>query len=178
MWLVNIIGVTILFLGFMYFQQITIWTQYSFRLGLVIRKYKVSITSKIPKEIVKKEIVCNNILFKFNSPTKGLFRAFPKPHGLFKSKRKSYYPSMLGEININHSEIAEVSIRIPLSVILISASFFLILFTLTAIIASVEKSFFVIAIFGALFFINYDFEKMDLEDGIKKLVERINSATL
>jgi hypothetical protein len=186
MWIENIVGAIILFLGFMYFQQITTWTPYSFRLGLVIRRYKKPIPGKIPKELIKKEIICNNILFKFNSPTKGFFRAFPKPHGLFSGRRKSYLPSMLGEININRSGIAEVSVRIPLSLILIIASLFLILvgsniegvFTLNAVMASVVKSFLVMAIFGVLFFINSDFEKMDLEGGIKDLVERINNDTL
>ena len=186
MWLENIVGATILILGFMYLQQITTWSPDSFRLGLVIRKYKESFNSKIPKELIKKEIVCNNILFKFTSSTKGFFRVYPKPRGLFQSRRKSYLPSILGEINIHSNGIAEISWRIPLSLILIGTSIFLILvgsnlegvYTLTAILTSVAKSLLVITIFGVLSFIYFGFEKWDLEDGIKELNEKINSDTL
>lgn len=186
MWLENIVGATILILGFMYLQQITTWSPDSFRLGLVIRKYKESFNSKIPKELIKKEIVCNNILFKFTSSTKGFFRVYPKPRGLFQSRRKSYLPSVLGEINIHSNGIAEISWRIPLSLILIGTSIFLILvgsnldsvYTLAAILTSVAKSLLVIAIFGVLSFIYFGFEKWDLEDGIKELNEKINSDTL
>jgi len=109
MWIENITGGLILFLGFMYFQQITTWTPYSFRLGLVIRKYKIPFSGKVSKEFIKKEITCNNIVFKFSSPTRGLFRAYPKLGGFLKSRRKSYLPSMLGEVNINHTGLAEIS---------------------------------------------------------------------
>jgi hypothetical protein len=186
MWLENIVGATILILGFMYLQQITTWSPDSFRLGLVIRKYKESFNSKIPKELIKKEITCNNVLFKFHTSAKGLFRVYPKPRGILQSRRKSYLPSILGEINIHSNGIAEISWRIPLSLMLIGISIFLVLvgsnlegvYTLGVILTSIVKSLFVIAIFGVLSFIYFGYEKWDLEDGIKELNEKINSDTL
>ena len=186
MWLENIVGLAILILGILYLQQISTWSPDSFRLGLVIRKYKESFDSKIPKEFIKKEIVCNNILFKFTSSTKGFFRAYPKFRGFFKSGRKSYFPSVLGEINIHSNGIAEISWRIPLPLIIFGISIFLILvgsnlegiYTLAAILTSLAKSLLIIAIFGFFPLIQFGFEKWDLEDGIKELNEKINSDTL
>jgi hypothetical protein len=183
MWHENIVGTIFFFLGLMYLLQITTWTQYSFRLGLVIRKYKESTSNKLPKELIKKEIICRNILFKFSSPTKGLFRAFPKPYSFFRLKR---FPSILGEINIRSNGVAEISWRIPLSLILIYLLVFLILvgsnldtsYSLSAILISIIKSSIVMLTFGFLPFIYLGYEKWDLEDGIKELNDKINSDTL
>ena len=186
MWLENVVGAIILLLGFMYFQQITTWSPNSFRMGLVIRRYKKSFSIKIPKDLIKKEIICNNVLFKFYAPTKGLFRVYPKPRGILQSRRKSYLPSILGEINIHSNGVAEISWRIPLSLILICLLIFLILvgsnlgesYSINALLPSLVKSLIIVAIFGVLSFLLFGYEKWDLEDGIKELNEKINSVTL
>ena len=159
-------GAVILLLGIMYLRQITSWSPRSFRLGLVIRTYTVSFFRKIPEEIIKTEIVCTHIHFKFNSPTKGLFRAYPKSRGILGHSRKTYLPTILGEINIRSNGVAEINWRIPLSLMLIGFLIFLILvgsnldggYSLYAILSSIAKSLFVTTIF-VLSFIILGYEK-------------------
>ena len=119
MWFLLFIG-----LAFYYLVQITTWTVSSFRRGVVVHQYTVSFPGTIPKEHTNREIVFKNIIFRFISPGTGLFKAHP-PNSLFKYRARNHFPWLLGEVQSSRKGIAQITLRIPLSRILMSLAFFI-----------------------------------------------------
>jgi hypothetical protein len=185
MWLLqSIFELLFIFFGFMYFKQITTLTLYSFRQGIIIYKYREPFSGEIPKELIKQEIRYNDIIFKFNSSNQGIFRTHPNM-SYVRDFRRSYFPSVLGEINLTDNGVAEITLRTPLSLILIW------LVILTALVVSniesvfsinsvgaIVKGVFVMLIIGVIVYIFFDFEKTDLRNGIKILSEHAKNNTL
>jgi hypothetical protein len=147
-----------------------------------VYKYLEQFPAEIPKEFINTEIACSNVTFKFISPNTGLFRAFPQPRPFFsfKSHRKNYFPYLLGEIEINRKGVAQITLRIPLSIILTSLALFI-----TVVTSNIDEKFttnsaffgildgVAIMIFISVFsIIGFFMEKDDLHDGLIMLKKR------
>jgi hypothetical protein len=182
MWFEIIFGLAICYLGFMYLRQITTWTLPSFQQGLVVRKYQEPFPGHIPNELLKQEIVCKNIIFKFDTPRTGLFRAYPR-FAFFKNRRTSYFPSLLGEIEFTSKGIAFITLRFPLSIVLILLVLFVALiisnaegiFTINSVIGSITKVVLVLFLFAVFSILGFVMEKDDLHDAVIMLKEYANS---
>lgn len=185
MWLQYIFGLAICYLGFRYLKQITTWTLPSFRQGIVVHKYTESFSGKIPTELMNREIVFKNIIFRFISPNSGLFKAHP-PLTLFKNRIRNYFPSLLGEVELSDTGMAQITLRIPLPIILISLAFFTALvisniegtFTINSFLLRVLKGGLVMMIFGILFIFGFLIEKEHLHEGFMLLKESAKTGTL
>jgi len=185
MWLQYVFGLAICYLGFMYLKQITTWTLPSFRQGIIAHKFQEPFSGKISKELINREIVFKNIIFRFISPHTGLFKAHP-PLTLFKNRIRNYFPSLLGEVELSPNGVAHITLRIPLSTILIALTVFTALvisniegiFTLSSFLRGVSKGIFVMMIFGVFAVIGFLREKEHLQEGFMMLKESANSGTL
>jgi len=183
--LLDVFVLVIFCFGFMYFIQITTWTLPSFRQGIIVHKYREPFSGKIPKELMNREIALNNIIFKFISQNTGLFKAHP-PLSFFKNTAKSYFPSILGEIDLNHKGVAQITLRIPLSTILIYVALCIALvisniegtFTINSFIPGVLKGGFLTIIFSIFFAFGFFREKEHLHEGVMMLKESVNDGTL
>ena len=172
-------------LAIYYVRQITTWNLPSFRQGIVVLKYKESFSDKIPEVVMNQEIVCKNIIFKFNTPYTGLFRAHPRI-AFLKNRRTSYFPSLLGEIKLNHNGIAQITLRVPWSITLMLLTLFVALvissiegvLTINSTLVGITKSATVMSIFGIVVILGFIMEKGDLQDGVIMLRERAKSNSL
>jgi len=168
-----------------YLRQITTWTLPSFRQGIVIVKYKESFPSNIPEDILNQEILCQNIMFKFNTPNIGLFRVHPK-FALFKRSSYAYFPSLLGEIRLNHKGMAQIALRIPLFTILMSVTLLLVLvitntegvITINSIFASLSELALVMLVVGIIVSLHFIMEISDLKYGVMSLSKRAKTNSL
>jgi len=168
-----------------YFRQITTYTQSSFRQGIVILKYKEPFSDKIPEEVMNQEIICKNIIFRFNTPYTGLFRAYPRG-SMLKNRRTYYLPSLLGEIKLSRKGIAQITLRIPLSITLMLLTLLVasvisstqLGFTINSVLVSVTEVAIAMLIFGIFAIIGYVMEKGDLHDGVIMLRERAKSNSI
>ena len=168
MWFVLLFG-----LALYYLVQITTWTLPSFRWGVVVYKYSVSFSSTIPKELINRETVSKNIIFRFISPSTGLFKAHP-PNFLFKQRARNHLPWLLGEVHLGHKGVAQITLRIPLSKILISLAFFITLIYFFGVLNGFGLAI-LFTVFSAMDFVR---EKENLLEGVMMLNESANTATL
>jgi hypothetical protein len=180
MWFLIFLGLTIYYL-----RQIITWTLPSFRQGIVVHKYIEPFPRKIPKDLINREIDCDNIPFIFISQNKGIFRAnqLQKTFILLKNRRKTYFPSLLGEVELDHKGTAQVTLRIPLPMVLISVALFIVMtisnmkgvLTINSLILGILESGFVMIVLGIFSTIGFFMEKDDLHDGIIILKEYLNT---
>ena len=180
MWLQYIFYLAVGCLGLMYLIQITKWTLPSFRQGIIVRRYQQSFSGKIPKKLLNKEILCENVIFKFDTPSTGLFRTRPRS-SLF---RTGYFPSLLGEINLTNKGIAQITLRISFSKTLILLALYFAIFNF---IFNTERVFpinstlnrvGILLLVGFFSILGFTMEKDDLLEGINIFIERAKSNSL
>lgn len=165
-----------------YLWQITTWTIPSFRKSIVIRKYIVPFSDQIPENILDQEIICKNIIFKFESPNAGLFRAHPLGR-IFRNRRNNYFPTLLGEIKLDPKGVAQITLRIPFPIISMTMILFFALVVsitggaLTADLISTRlpQVVFAVLIFGFLALVSFIMETDDLKDSVMILKDRAKS---
>ncbi|HSG43908.1 MAG TPA: hypothetical protein VLA72_12205 [Anaerolineales bacterium] len=123
---------------------------------------------------MNQEINCKNIIFIFISPHTSLFRAHPKG-GVFRNRRTNYFPSLLGEIKLDHQGKAQITLRVPLSLLLMLFTIFAALVTSNSV--GIKEVVFAILLFGIFAFLSFFMEKSDLQNGVILLRERANTNT-
>jgi hypothetical protein len=164
MWFLLCIG-----LAFYYLIQITTWTVPSFRRGVVVQRYTVSFPSTIPEELTNREIAFKNIIFRFISTGTGLFKAHP-PNTLFKNRARNHFPWLLGEVQLDRKGFAQITLRIPLSKILILLAFFITLIYLFGVPNGSGLTMLFI-VFSIMDFVR---EKENLREGFMTLKEKVS----
>ena len=168
MWFVLFFG-----LALYYLIQITTWTLPSFRRGVIVHKYQATFPSRIPDELTDREIALKNIIFKFISPNIGLFKAHP-PNSLFKNRARNHLPWLLGEVQLSRESIAQITLRIPLSIILILLALFITLIYFFG----VPNGFGLAILFTVFSAMDLVREKENLLEGFMMLQESAKTGTL
>ena len=167
-----------------YLRQITAWTLPSFRRGIVVYRFQNPFSGKIPNELIGREIICKYIIFKFISPSQGLFRSHPR--FLPRSGKTPGFPLLLGEIELDRNDVAQATLRIPLASILIGLTLFLALIisnigatpTINSVFVGIARDMVALLFLGFFFLIGYFAEKADLQEGVIILKERATDGTL
>jgi hypothetical protein len=150
-----------------------------------VYKHSEPFPGKIPQELMNREIVFKNIIFKFLSPNTALFKAHP-PLTFFKNWSRNYFPSLLGEVELSRKGTAQLTLRIPLSTILLALVIFTALvvssiegtFTINSLLLAVSKAALVMLIFGIFSIFGFLIEKEHLLEGFTTLKENVNAGTL
>ena len=126
------------------------------------------------QKLINREILCEDIIFKFLSPNIGLFRINTKIKFRW-GRRFPRFPSLLGEIELNPNSIARIRLRIPFSTILILLALFI---YLVLLIVQVIPIIIVMIILGVVFTIGFSKEKDELLDAVIMLKELVNTKSL
>jgi hypothetical protein len=106
-----LLGFSIFAFANFYSKQITTWTKKSFRWGLVIFEFHETFPIEIPDQLINNTVEIWDMSFKFTSKKWGLFKPIPR------LKRRPSFPILLGEINLDGTGTAKITLRIPFSLI-------------------------------------------------------------
>jgi hypothetical protein len=139
-----LLGSSIIACFIFYLNQISMWTEKSFRWGLVVSRFYEAFPVELPKHFTNKTIEIWGVSFKFVSQDFILFRKTSREtweSWKLSRLRREQLPVLLGEIFIDKTGTAQIALRIPFSLIFLYISLLIVVTYGVTIINSVVNGF-------------------------------------